>query len=166
VADIVLVEYDPRWAIQFNAIAQRISAALGYLAESIEHTGSTAVPGLAAKPIIDVVLLVPDSSDEAAYVSSLEDLGFRFHRREPDWFEHRLLKGIDPDVNLHVFSVGCPEAEAMVAFRDHLRANPADRDLYERTKRELARQPWDTVQDYADAKTDVVRDIQSRIVAA
>jgi GrpB-like predicted nucleotidyltransferase (UPF0157 family) len=164
--DIVLVEHDPAWAIEFDAVAQRISSALGYLAESIEHTGSTSVPGLAAKPIIDVVLLVPDSSDEAAYVPALEDYGFRFHLREPHWFEHRLLKGVDPAVNLHVFSVGCPEAEAMVAFRDHLRANPADRELYERTKRELAGQQWDTVQDYADAKTAVVREIQSRIAAA
>ena len=161
--EIVLVEYDTTWPAQFDAVAARITRAVGDAAVAIEHTGSTSVPGLAAKPILDVLLVVPDSTDEAAYVPALEAAGFAFGFREPDWYEHRLLRGESPAVNLHVFSVGCPEAEAMVAFRDHLRSHPEDRELYERTKRALAEGTWESVQDYADAKTGVVRSIQSRI---
>jgi GrpB-like predicted nucleotidyltransferase (UPF0157 family) len=164
--EIVLVEHDPTWVDQFEAVAQRIASALGFVVDSIEHVGSTSVPGLAAKPIIDVLLLVPDSTDEPAYVPHLKAMGFTFHLREPDWYQHRLLKGVDPAVNLHVFTVDCPEAEAMVAFRDHLRASTADRDRYEIVKRELADLDWDNVQDYADAKTEVIRDIQSRITGS
>ena len=100
------------------------------------------MPGLAAKPIIDIVLTVADSADEDAYVPALEAAGYELTIRERDWHEHRLLKGADPEVNLHVFSDRCPEIARMTAFRDHLRANPADRDLYERTKRDLARRTW------------------------
>lgn len=161
---IVLVDHDPSWAAQFDAVADRIVGALGNTALAVEHAGSTSVPGLAAKPVIDVVLLVPAANDEAAYVPALEGAGFQFRLREPDWFEHRLLRGERPAVNLHVFSAGCPEAEAMIAFRDHLRTHPEDRGLYERTKRELASRTWESGQDYADAKTEVVRDIQTRII--
>lgn len=160
---IVLVEHDPAWAAQFQQVADCLVAALGDTALAVEHAGSTSVPGLAAKPIIDVVLVVPDTTDEDAYVPALEGAGFTFGFREPDWFEHRLLRGTDPAVNLHVFSIGCPEVDAMIAFRDHLRTHPQDRDRYERTKRELARRDWASVQEYADAKTDIVRSIQSRI---
>ena len=82
--------------------------------------------------------------------------------REPDWFEHRVFKGPDTNVNLHVFSAGCPEIDRMLRFRDWLRSNEADRELYERTKRELAAQEWAYVQDYADAKTAVVEEIVAR----
>lgn len=160
---VVIVEHDPSWAAQFQQVEARIRAALGDTAVTVEHAGSTSVPGLAAKPVIDVVLVVPDTSDERAYVPALEGAGFTFVLREPDWFEHRLLRGTDPAVNLHVFSIGCPEVDAMIAFRDHLRTHPEDRERYERTKRELASRDWGSVQDYADAKTEVVRSIQSRI---
>jgi GrpB-like predicted nucleotidyltransferase (UPF0157 family) len=163
---VVLVDYDPAWVDQFELLAGRISAALGFAAERIEHVGSTSIPGLAAKPIIDIVLTVPDSNDEAAYVPALEEAGFAFCLREPEWFEHRLLKGTEPAANLHVFSDDCSEVDAMIAFRDHLRSHDDDRALYEQSKRELAQRQWDSVQDYADAKTEVVQDIQSRIVAA
>jgi GrpB-like predicted nucleotidyltransferase (UPF0157 family) len=128
----------------------------------VEHVGSTSVPGLAAKPIIDVLLLVPDPADEAAYVPQLEAAGFLLHLREPDWHQHRLLKAHDPEVNLHVFAVGSEEAERMLLFRDRLRANGAERSRYEETKRQLAARDWDRVQDYADAKSDVVQAIIAR----
>jgi GrpB-like predicted nucleotidyltransferase (UPF0157 family) len=140
----------------FDGLARRIRAALGDAACAVHHAGSTAVPGLSAKPIIDVVLAVADSADEDVYVSALIGAGFRFHLREPQWFEHRLMKAADPAANLHIFTVGCTEIDRILRFRDWLRANADDRLLYEITKRELSRRVWASVQDYADAKTDVV----------
>jgi len=162
---IVLVDYDDAWPARFEREARRIRAALGVRALLLEHAGSTSVPGLAAKPIIDMVLAVPDSSDEDAYVPALEAEGYELRIREPDWYEHRMLKKTDPNIQLHVFTEGCVEIDRMLAFRDHLRANEADRGLYERTKRELAGRKWAYVQDYADAKSEVVEEIITRAVA-
>jgi GrpB-like predicted nucleotidyltransferase (UPF0157 family) len=159
---IELVEYDPAWPGLFEREAERIRAALGERARALEHTGSTSVPGLAAKPIIDITLAVPDSADEAAYVPSLEAAGYVLRIREPDWHEHRVFKGPDTNVNLHVFSEDCSEINRMLRFRDWIRANPADRELYEQTKRELAAREWTYVQDYADAKTAVIDEIIER----
>ena len=156
---VALRSYDPAWAERYESVRARIASALGDRPRSIEHVGSTAVPGLDAKPIIDVNLLVADSTDEDAYVPALDAAGFRLLHREPDWFEHRMVRGEFPFVNLHVFSDGCDEAERMVAFRDHLRADPAALHRYRIAKLELAARDWDDVQDYADAKTDVVRAI-------
>jgi GrpB-like predicted nucleotidyltransferase (UPF0157 family) len=159
---VVLVEYDERWAVLFRREADRILAALGEQALQVEHTGSTSVPGLAAKPIVDIVLVVADSADEAAYVPALEASGYVLRIREPDWFEHRLLKGPETSVNVHVFSRDCPEIERMLLFRDRLRGDDSDRELYERTKRELAQKEWKYTQHYADAKQDVVEEIIAR----
>ncbi len=159
---IELVDYDPAWPGLFEREAERIRAALGENVRGLEHTGSTSVPGLSAKPIIDMTLAVPDSADEDAYVPALEAAGYVLRIREPDWFEHRVFRGPDTKVNLHVFSEGCPEVDRMVGFRDWLRTHPADRELYERTKRGLAAKEWRYVQDYADAKTAVVEEIVAR----
>jgi GrpB-like predicted nucleotidyltransferase (UPF0157 family) len=137
-ARIELALYDPAWPAIFEGEAAKVRAALGEAAMEVHHAGSTSVPGLCAKPIVDMVLVVADSADEASYVPALEGAGFALRIREPDWFEHRLLKGADPAVNLHVFSAGCPEIARMLAFRDRLRTNQADRRLYEATKRDLA----------------------------
>ena len=120
------------------------------------------MPGLSAKPIIDMVLAVPDSSDEPNYASDLEGAGYIVRIREPDWFEHRLFKGPDTNINLHTFTEGCPEIDRMVGFRDWLRTHDEDRDLYERTKQELAAREWRFVQHYADAKSEVVEGIIAR----
>ena len=162
---IVLVEHDPAWAARFEREARRIRAALGTRALLLEHAGSTSVPGLAAKPIIDIVLAVPDSSDEDDYVPALEAEGYVLRIREPDWYEHRVLKKMEPNVNLHVFTADCREIDRMLAFRDHLRTNDADREFYEQTKRELASQHWAYVQDYADAKSEVVEEIIARALS-
>lgn len=132
----------------------------------IEHVGSTSVPGLPAKPIIDIALEVPDSTDEPGYVPDMEAAGYVLRIREPEWFEHRVFKGPDTNVNLHVFSAACEEVDRMVLFRDHLRSTEADRELYARGKRELAARDWKYVQQYADAKTDVVREILARAESA
>ena len=161
-APIHLAEYDPEWPRLYAREAERIGAALGPKMLRIEHVGSTSVPGLAAKPLIDIVLVVADTTDEGAYVPTLEAAGYVLRIREPDWFEHRLFKGPDTNVNLHAFSEGCDEVDRMVRFRDWLRAHDEDRDLYLAAKRELAQREWRYVQNYADAKSAVVRDILAR----
>jgi GrpB-like predicted nucleotidyltransferase (UPF0157 family) len=165
-APIVLVEYDSRWPKLFAREACRIRTALAGLAIRVEHVGSTSVPGLAAKPIIDIVLVVPDSSDEPGYVPALEAAGYVLRAREPDWFEHRMLKGPDTDINLHVFSAGATEIDRMLVFRDWLRSHDADRDAYLAVKRTLAQRTWRHVQHYADAKSDIVRQIVARATAS
>jgi GrpB-like predicted nucleotidyltransferase (UPF0157 family) len=159
---IELADYDSRWPALFASEEARIRAALGERALQIEHVGSTSVPGLIAKPIIDIVLAVADASDEASYVPSLEAQGYILRIREPDWFEHRLLKGPDSDVNLHVFGQGCAEIARMLRFRDWLRSHAGDREHYAQAKRELAQKEWKYTQDYADAKSAVVADIMAR----
>ena len=159
---IDLVDYDPAWPDLFTRESERIRSTLGNVACGLEHVGSTSVPGLAAKPIIDIVLVVPDSADEAAYVPALEAIGYVLRIREPDWYEHRMVARKQPGVQIHVFSEGCPEIERMLAFRNRLRGNAADRDLYDRTKRQLASRTWRFVQNYADAKTAVVNGIIAR----
>ena len=161
-APIHLAEYDPEWPALFRREEERVRRALGEKVLRLEHIGSTSVPGLAAKPIIDICLVLADTSDEAGYVPALEAAGYTLWIREPDWFEHRLLKGPDTDVNLHVYPEGCQEIERYLLFRDRLRSNAADRELYERAKRELARQRWKYVQNYADAKSEVVEAIIAR----
>jgi GrpB-like predicted nucleotidyltransferase (UPF0157 family) len=164
--EIVLAEYDPEWPKWFEQAAEQIRAALGDAALEIHHVGSTSVPGLMAKPLIDINLVVADTTDEEAYVPKLEAVGYVLRVREPDWFEHRMLRGSQPPVNLHVFPPECPEVEQMLLFRDWLRTNDADRELYARTKRELGGQEWKYVQNYADAKTEVVQEIIGRARAA
>jgi GrpB-like predicted nucleotidyltransferase (UPF0157 family) len=159
---IDIVEYDPGWPRRFQDEAEKIRVALGERALRIEHVGSTSVPDLPAKAVVDIVLVVADSADEPEFAPALERAGYELRIREPEWFEHRLFKGPGAGVNLHVFSAGCPEIERMVAFRDWLRTNRDDRELYARTKRALAEQEWSRTQDYADAKTGVVREILSR----
>lgn len=156
------MDYDAGWPALFEREADRIRAALGNRVLQLEHAGSTSVPGLAAKPILDIVLAVADSADEPAYVPALELAGYWLKIREPNWFEHRMLKGPDTDVNLHVFSSGCAEIDRMLAFRDWLRDNAADRELYLRAKLTLAQREWENVQAYADAKTAVIGEILAR----
>ena len=161
-APIQLVEYRVEWPALFIREADRVRATLGARVLMLEHVGSTSVPGLAAKPIIDMILAVADSADEPAYVPAMESAGYVLHIREPEWHQHRLFKGPDTNINLHIYSFGCPEIDKMLRFRDWLRGSDADRDLYERTKRDLAQQTWKYVQNYADAKTTVVEQIIAR----
>jgi GrpB-like predicted nucleotidyltransferase (UPF0157 family) len=159
---IVIADHDPQWAQWFERAAGEIRGVLGDTALELHHVGSTSVPGLAAKPLIDIALVVADTTDENSYVPPLEAVGYELRIREPEWFEHRLLRGYEPPVNLHVFPPNCEEVERMLRFRDILRARPEERELYERTKRELAAQKWKYVQNYADAKSAVVTEILAR----
>jgi len=159
---ICLVDYDPEWPSRFQLEAEKIRNALGPKALRLEHTGSTSVPGLAAKPIIDMLLVVAHSAHENSYAPALEAIGYTLRVREPEWHEHRMFKGPENNINLHIFSDACPEIDRVLLFRDWLRGNAADRDLYARTKLALAQKEWGSVDDYASAKTEVIEEILRR----
>ena len=164
-APIHLAPYDPTWPVRYAAEDTKIRTALGERALVLEHVGSTSIPGIPAKPIIDILLAVADSSDEDAYVPDLTAQGYRLHLREPDWEQHRVMKGVNPDVNLHVFTVGSGEVVRMLAFRDRCRSHPEELRPYLETKRDLASRTWRHVQHYANAKAEVVESIIARALA-
>lgn len=163
---IVVVDYDPAWPGRFRREEAKIRAALGEAALSVQHIGSTSVPGLAAKPIVDILLVVEDSSEEASYLPALEEAGYVLRVREPDFHEHRMFRTPEKDVHLHVYSAGSPEIERYLLLRDRLRENGEERELYVGTKRELARRDWPSMQHYAEAKTEVIEGIIARAAAA
>jgi GrpB-like predicted nucleotidyltransferase (UPF0157 family) len=159
---IPIHDYDPAWPALYAAEESRIRAALGPLALAVEHVGSTAVPGLAAKFLIDIDLIVADPTDEDAYAPALVAAGHMLRVREPDWYEHRLFKGSQPDVNLHVFGPDCDEHLRHLIFRDWLRTRPDDRDRYAAEKRRIARQNLTFMAQYADQKSPVIVEILRR----
>ena len=159
---IVLEEYNDSWPTVYKYEENRLLKILGDKIKCIEHVGSTSVPGLCAKPIIDILLVVEDSSMEENYVPELLKAGYQLKIREPKWFEHRMFKGPDADINLHVFSQGASEIDKMLMFRNWLRENNADSELYADAKRQLAMRVWKYVQNYADAKSEVVLEIMER----
>ncbi|SNR85430.1 GrpB family protein [Blastococcus mobilis] len=156
---VVVSNYEPAWPARFAAVKARIHAALGETALAVEHIGSTAVPGLAAKPIIDVLVVVSDVEDESSYASALEGAGFALRVREPG---HRMLRTPGKDVHVHVHE---PDAQAVtdyVDLRDWLRVDPADRSRYAAVKRDLAQRPWPDMNHYADAKSEVIQQMLGR----
>jgi GrpB-like predicted nucleotidyltransferase (UPF0157 family) len=154
-----IIDHDPNWPTKFESHASIIDRALGSTALQIEHIGSTSVPGLAAKPIIDILVVVQDSTDESTYLPQLEAAGYILRVREPEWNEHRMFKTPEHDVHIHIYSANCPEIQRNLIFRDHLRRNIDDRQRYEQTKRELAAKEWSNMNEYADAKTEVIESI-------
>jgi GrpB-like predicted nucleotidyltransferase (UPF0157 family) len=163
---IEVVDYDPDWPKKFEAHAKIIADAVGDAALRIEHIGSTSVPNLAAKPIIDILVVVPDSADESTYLPQLEARGYVLRVREPDWNEHRMLRTPVKDVHIHVYSAGCKEIERNLTFRDRLRRNADDRRRYEERKRTLAQNDWSDMNEYARAKTQVIEDVIAAARAA
>jgi GrpB-like predicted nucleotidyltransferase (UPF0157 family) len=157
--EIRIVPYHPDWPKRFEQHAGMLAGALRGSAMRIEHIGSTSVPGLAAKPIVDILVVVPDSADESAYLPQLEAAGYVLRVREPDWNEHRMFRTPERDVHIHVYSAGCPEIERNLIFRDRLRQNMNDRRRYEQVKRDLAKREWPDMNAYAEAKTDVIESI-------
>ncbi|WP_300345766.1 GrpB family protein [Nesterenkonia sp.] len=167
--EIAVVAPDPRWPEWFQQIADRIRSALGMRALSIEHVGSTAVPGLPAKPVIDIDLIVADSSKTSAWLPQLQQAGFTHTVSEPWWYKHHCLRLSQPRCNLHVWSPGCPEAYRHRLFRDWLRHSPADRDLYRDAKRaaaEASNSGRESVEEYNQRKQDVIRQIYQRAFSA
>jgi GrpB-like predicted nucleotidyltransferase (UPF0157 family) len=159
----VLLQPDPGWAEAYLEHRRRILDAVGDAALAVEHIGSTSVPGLAAKPIVDIVLVVADITAEEEHVAELVAAGYVLRVREPG---HRLVRTPARDVHVHVYEEGDPAVEAYLLLRDRLRSDAADRDLYERTKRELMTRRWETMDAYADAKTAVIQGILARARAA
>jgi GrpB-like predicted nucleotidyltransferase (UPF0157 family) len=164
-----LVPYDPAWPAAYEQVAARIRVALGDTALELAHVGSTSVPGLDAKPVIDIDLTVADNHDEAAYVPKLESHGFTLVIREYWWYGHRLLRHDEPRANVHVWSPDCPEAARHVIFRDWLRSHPEDREAYQRAKHDAARHvtaDGGHVNDYNAHKQAVLREIYGRAFTA
>ena len=166
---IEVTDPDPAWPRQFDGLADRIRDALGWRVLQLEHVGSTSVPGLAAKPVIDVDLTVADPGREQDYVPALEAIGFRLTIREPWWYGHRMLRAEEPRCNLHVFGFDSPELIRHRILRDWLRGNPADRDRYAATKRQAASDAnagGEHVMQYNARKQQVIREIYHRAFAA
>jgi GrpB-like predicted nucleotidyltransferase (UPF0157 family) len=157
--EIIVVDYDSRWPQKFKTHAIQIAVAVGSAAHHIDHVGSTSVPGLAAKPIIDILLVVENSADEARYLPQLEAAGYVLRVREPEWHEHRMLRTPDRDVHIHVFSDGCEEVTRLLTFRDRLRSDECERRRYETTKRQLAVRDWADMNEYAAAKSGVIEEV-------
>jgi GrpB-like predicted nucleotidyltransferase (UPF0157 family) len=162
--EILIADYNPLWPGKFQQHAALIVRALGPKALSIEHVGSTSVPGLAAKPIIDILVVVENSGDEAAYLPALLAVGYVLRVREPGWHQHRMLRTPALDVHVHLFSAECPEIVRMLAFRNRLRSHANDRLRYETLKRHLAKQDWPDTNAYARAKTELVEQIISSVL--
>lgn len=156
---LVLADHDSHWPETYAEHERRIRRALGTTALQIEHIGSTSVPGLAAKPIIDVLVTVDDITSEEDYLDQLLAVGYLLRVREPG---HRLMRTPDRGVHVHVLEVGDEHADDYLLFRDRLRADPEDRLLYERTKRLLIDQDWASMDAYAEAKTGVIEGIKER----
>ncbi|HET7815487.1 MAG TPA: GrpB family protein, partial [Candidatus Baltobacteraceae bacterium] len=152
---VVLAEHNPEWRMRFEVERRRIVGALGGKVRRIEHIGSTSVPGLAAKPIVDILVAVDDPLDDETR-DALGRAGYTLRVEEP---EHRMYRTAAADVHVHLWPAGSPEIERHLAFRDRLRSHAPDRETYERVKRELARRDWNDVNDYANAKTVVVSQI-------
>lgn len=157
---ILIVDYDPLWSERFETERDRIEVALGERAVRIDHIGSTSVPGLAAKPVIDIDVSVSDPDDEAAFVPDLESAGYVLRVREP---QHRMLRTPELDVHVHVCASGSEWERRHLLFRDWLRTHPDDRQYYETVKRSLAGRVWNDTNHYAEAKTEVIEEIMSRI---
>ena len=159
---IEVTDPDPSWPSVYDGLARRIREALGWRALQLDHVGSTAVPGLPAKPIIDIDLTVADPGREQHYVPALEAIGFRLTIREPWWYGHRVLVAGEPRCNLHVFGFDSPELVRQRIFRDWLRGNPADRDRYAEAKRQAAaaaNAAGEHVMQYNARKQQVIREI-------
>ncbi len=165
-APVEVVAPDPAWPAAFEGVRVRIQAALGDRALVVEHVGSTAVPGLWAKPVIDVDVTVPDSADEPAWLPDLEAAGFELRVREPEWEEHRCLRGESPAANVHVFSPGAREPQRHRAFRDWLRTHDEDRAAYGEVKRAVAARGFSDGMLYNNEKAWVVYDLYEKVFAA
>jgi GrpB-like predicted nucleotidyltransferase (UPF0157 family) len=169
VTGIEVTDPDPAWPRQFDGLAGRIREVLGWRVLQLEHVGSTAVPGLPAKPVIDIDLTVADPGREQDYVPALETIGFRLHIREPWWYGHRVLRSDQPLCNLHVFGFDSPEVVKHRIFRDWLRGNPEERDRYAAAKRQAAAEAnaaGEHVMQYNARKQQVIREIYHRAFVA
>ena len=155
-ARIMIAAYDPGWVARFARERDRLAAALEDQARRIEHVGSTSVPELGAKPIVDILVTVATVEPDTELVAAMERAGYPLRVREPG---HRMFRTPQRDVHVHVLAEGDPEVGRMLGFRDRLRASPADREAYEALKRALAARQWRDMNEYADAKGPFIEEV-------
>lgn len=160
--DIHVVAHDPAWPRLFARERERLIAALGPLARRVDHVGSTAVPGLVAKPIIDIDVSVPDVDDESTYLGVLIAAGYHLRVRQPG---HRMVRTEDRAVQVHICDVDSDWERRHLLFRDWLRRNKDDREAYGQLKLQLAQQDWPDMNAYAEAKGPLITEITERAEA-
>lgn len=163
---ITIVEYDPEWVAEYERCEREIRRVVGDRIEAVEHVGSTAVPGLAAKPIVDLMVGVASLDDADACVQPLVAAGWEyapeFEAQVPERRYFRRFRGGDHTHHLHVVETGSDWWERHLHFRDYLREHPDLAREYDRLKRDLAeRFRWD-VDGYTDGKDDFIRDVEER----
>jgi GrpB-like predicted nucleotidyltransferase (UPF0157 family) len=151
---VAIVAYDPLWPGRFETWRERLARTIGSPALRIEHIGSTAVPGLAAKPVVDIQVSVPDVADEDSYVPAIESVGFglRYRNEGLGWRYFRPPPGLPREAQVHVCSVDSESERLHLLFRDYLRAHPAEADAYAAAKRVAAARHRDDRIAYTDAK--------------
>lgn len=154
-----IVDYDPAWPRRFDELAARIRVVLGEQLLDVQHVGSTSVPGLAAKPVIDIACTVADAEDEQAFVPQLGSLGLVLRARLPG---RRFLRTAAKDVHVHVLTSGHPQLAEYQLLREQLLRSAEDRELYAATKRRLAERPWSDMTEYSAAKSEVLAQVLSR----
>ncbi len=155
--ELILVDYTPTWASRFASERVRIVDALGDVARRVEHVGSTAVPGLAAKPIVDILVAVEDPDNDGGYLDALETTGYELRVREAG---HRMFR--TPERDVHVWKAGSDDERRHLLFRDWLRQAPDDRTLYESVKRRFLGESFTDMNYYARAKGPVIQEITRR----
>jgi GrpB-like predicted nucleotidyltransferase (UPF0157 family) len=145
------------WPARFEELRKVIVSALGDTAVRVDHVGSTAVPGIPAKPIVDIQVSVPDVEDEDAYGPALERLGWSMRSREPGHRYFRTPKGAQPRIQVHVCEVGGEWEREHLLFRDYLRAHPERASAYGEVKRHFGERYRDDRLAYTEAKTPFIR---------
>ena len=163
--EIIVGPYDPTWPAKFAEARDFVAGCFDAPPLLIEHIGSTAVPGLLAKPVIDVIVLVDDLQEGLAAVPALEAGGYSYWRDNPDQTKLYLVKGLPPAPHrthhLHVHA-NRTEVDRYLAFRDALRRDTALRDQYAALKHQLAERFRNDRDAYSNAKTGFIDDVVSR----
>lgn len=162
IVKIEVIEYDPRWPDLYAEERARIETVLGALAERIEHIGSTSVPGLSAKPIIDILVISAHLGPVDLYVERLGSLDYTYFPILSGTVRYTFGRGIPHTHHIHVVEQGGEECTRLLSFRDYLRAHPDTARQYEALKRQLANRFYNDRQSYNRAKTDFIRSIEMK----
>jgi len=165
-APVAIVPYDPVWPSQYTEEKERILTVIGLYVVSVEHMGSTAVPGLAAKPVIDILIGVRSLADASRFIPPLLPLGYEYvNRYENEMpfrrYLHRKIHG-EHTHHLHMVEPDTEFYKVQLAFRDYLRSHPDARDRYAALKYKLAEQYRNDRMAYTDAKTEFIKGILSK----
>ncbi|MFJ9623211.1 GrpB family protein [Streptomyces sp. NPDC101181] len=153
---VEIVPYDPLWPVQFAALGTLLRAALTDVAR-IDHVGSTSVPGLSAKPIIDVQISVTALTPDDPFRRPLEELGFRYRRDNPDLSKRYFREAPGSRrTHIHVRRAGSLDEQLNLVFRDYLRSHPESSRRYARTKQELAARYRYDAQAYTESKSPFI----------